>query len=354
MKGPGTSAAMMQESEGATASSDVHVAGFTDPEAYAFEAVKLAAGASVRGFGGKIDKTFRAILTRVGLDRLTIGLGKASASVSLSSGVPNAHVFMFATAPAAARRISGWTVGHQHIFHPRPNDHAFAISQPGPSAVITVPFDLLTDYGSGVSGPGPRIPAHDDRLFLTSEVHRMRLISLMNDVERLAREEPWVVQMPEPARALQGTNIEALLACLTLGQPSRDRVAPGRHRRIVARLERALRERPEGMLSLPDLCAEVGVAQRTLNLACQEFLGQGAMQYARGCRLDHVRQTLLISDPASTQVTGVAMRYGFWELGRFAQAYRLRFGESPSKTLRRNAAPSEIRHEAQSVHARIA
>ena len=108
------------------------------------------------------------------------------------------------------------------------------------------------------------------------------------------------------------------------------------------------------MLSLPDLCAEVGVAERTLNLACQEFLGQGAMQYARGCRLDHVRRTLLISDPASTQVTGVAMRYGFWELGRFAQAYHLRFGESPSKTLRRNAAASEIRREAQSVHAGIA
>ena len=334
----------MQEPEGATVLSDVHVAGFTDPEAYAFEAVKLAAGASVRGFGGKIDKTFRAILTRVSLDRLTIGLGKASASVSLSSGVPNAHVFMFATAPAAARRISGWTVGHQHIFHPRPNDHAFAISQPGPSAVITVPFDLLAD----------RIPAHDDQLFLTREVQRTRLVSLMNDVERLAREEPWVVQMPEPAKALQGTIIEALLACLTLGQPSRDRVAPGRHRRIVARLERALRERPEEMLSLPDLCAEVGVAERTLNLACQEFLGQGAMQYARGCRLDHVRQTLLIADPASTQVTGVAMRYGFWELGRFAQAYRLRFGESPSKTLRRNATPAEIGHEAQPVHARIA
>ena len=153
-------------------------------------------------------------------------------------------------APAAARRISGWTVGHQHIFHPRPNDHAFAISQPGPSAVITVPFDLLAGYGSSVSGLGPRIPAHDDQLFLTPEVQRTRLISLMNDVERLAREEPWVVQMPEPAKALQGTIIEALLACLTQGQPSRDRVAPGRppHRRAP---ERALRERPEEMLSLP-------------------------------------------------------------------------------------------------------
>jgi hypothetical protein len=90
----------------------------------------------------------------VSLDRLSIGLGKASAPVTLSSGVPNAHVFMFATESFAARRISGWTVGHRHIFHPRPNDHAFASSprQPGASAVITVPFDLLDMYSSGVNG----------------------------------------------------------------------------------------------------------------------------------------------------------------------------------------------------------
>jgi len=94
------------------------------------------------------------------------------------------------------------------------------------------------------------------------------------------------------------------------------RAALGRHRQIVARLEQVMHERPEEMLSAADLCASVGVAQRTLNLACQEFLGQGAMQYAPARRLDHVRDTLLMSDPGETFVTGVAMRFGFWELGR--------------------------------------
>lgn len=188
---------MTYAQQGNTVSPDAHVAAFTDPEAYAFDAIKLAAGANVLGFGGPIGKSFQARLARVSLDRLSIGSGKASASINLSSGVPNAHVFMFATEPFAARRISGWTVGHQHIFHPRPNDHAFATSprQPGAAAVITVPFDLLAAYCSGVTGLDPKVPAHDDRLFLAPEVQRIRLISLMNDVERLAREEPWIVQM---------------------------------------------------------------------------------------------------------------------------------------------------------------
>jgi transcriptional regulator GlxA family with amidase domain len=85
------------------------------------------------------------------------------------------------------------------------------------------------------------------------------------------------------------------------------------------------------------------VAQRTLNLACQEFLGESAVQYARNRRLDRVHERLLASDPATTLVTSVATQYGFWELGRFAKAYRLRFGERPSETLRRNAAPASLR-----------
>jgi hypothetical protein len=38
-----------------------------------------------------------------------------------------------------------------------------------------------------------------------------------------------------------------------------------------------LRERLEEMLSLRDRCAATDAAQRTLGLACQEFLGQGAV-----------------------------------------------------------------------------
>ena len=317
----------------------------------------LATGASAPRFIGAIDHTFHAKITRASLDRLNVGTGHASVPVTFSGGIPNAHVFLFATEPAASRRISGWSVDSQHIFHPRPNDEAFATSavgQPWPYATIVVPFDLVAAKGPQVMGWDPDIPLNDDRLFRAPERAMARLVALMKDVTRIAEQTPWIVTDPRPAKALAGAITDALFACLTQGRAVRDRAGLRRHRQIITRFEQAMRERPEAMLSMSDICATLGVARRTLNLACLEFLGQGATQYARSRRLDHVRQALLTCDPQATQVTTVAMDYGFWELGRFSHAYRSRFGERPSETLRRSRTWAASAASHQVIHAQIA
>jgi AraC-like DNA-binding protein len=47
-----------------------------------------------------------------------------------------------------------------------------------------------------------------------------------------------------------------------------------------------------------------------------------------------VHQELSRADAWQVNVSEVAYRWGFTHLGRFAGAYRARFGESPSQTLR--------------------
>ena len=86
----------------------------------------------------------------------------------------------------------------------------------------------------------------------------------------------------------------------------------------------------------PELLARVGcVSVRTLHASFQDRLGESPMAYVRRVRLGRVRAELLASDPASTRVTDVATRWGFFHQSRFAQQYRAQFHELPSVTLHR-------------------
>ena len=110
-----------------------------------------------------------------------------------------------------------------------------------------------------------------------------------------------------------------------------------RHHAIVARFEEFLEANPERPLYLTEICAAVGVAERTLRIACEEHLGMGPIRYLSLRRMHLVRRALLRADPLVATVTRLATDHGFWELGRFSVAYRGLFGESPSESLRRSA-----------------
>ena len=49
-------------------------------------------------------------------------------------------------------------------------------------------------------------------------------------------------------------------------------------------------------------------------------------------RMQMVRRELRLATPATTTVTEVITRYGFWNFGRFAGIYKAQYGERPSVT----------------------
>jgi transcriptional regulator GlxA family with amidase domain len=101
----------------------------------------------------------------------------------------------------------------------------------------------------------------------------------------------------------------------------------------MARFEATLATHDNRKLGARELCAAIGVSERTLERCCVEVLGMSPSSYARLRRLNLVRSALRRADPAITRVSELARRYGFSELGRFAVTYRTVFGETPSTTL---------------------
>jgi AraC-like DNA-binding protein len=161
-----------------------------------------------------------------------------------------------------------------------------------------------------------------------------RLRRLHAEAGRLAEEAPAVLAHPEVARGLEQGLVQAMVACLSTPDVQENRSAQRQHDRIMRRFRAVMEDSVDRAIYLPDLCAAINVAERTLRTCCLESLGMGPMQYLRLRRMQLARRALRKADLTVTTVTDVAMRYGFWELGRFAVEYRRLFGKPPSATLR--------------------
>ena len=94
-----------------------------------------------------------------------------------------------------------------------------------------------------------------------------------------------------------------------------------------------LREADLSSLSIPELCSQTGVSQRTLEYAFREHLNMTPLGFIRTLRLHSVRRTLLSSHANDISISGTAYQHGIYDMGRFASVYKNHFGELPSQTL---------------------
>ncbi|MER5886264.1 AraC family transcriptional regulator [Streptomyces sp. NPDC001941] len=112
-----------------------------------------------------------------------------------------------------------------------------------------------------------------------------------------------------------------------------ERPAPGMRPAHVKRVMDAVRDRPAEPYDANGLAAIAQVSVRTLQDAFRRSLGMSPMAYVSEVRLERAHRQLRSSAPGAATVTEIARQWGFAHLGRFAQRYRARFGESPSQTL---------------------
>ncbi len=162
-----------------------------------------------------------------------------------------------------------------------------------------------------------------------------RLRRLHDSTVQLARTAPEIVANPDAARGLEQALVGAMFACLPQAEVQEDKAGKRRHSAIARRFHAFAAKHPEEPVYLAEVCAAIGVNERTLRICCMEQLGASPKRYLQLRRMHLAHRALLQPPDATTTVTEIATRFGFWELGRFAVAYKSLFGESPSATLGR-------------------
>ncbi len=139
--------------------------------------------------------------------------------------------------------------------------------------------------------------------------------------------------------SLMVANIEQLVVSTLVSAHSHD-MRPSKTARCTAvlprhvkRVQEYLRANAGEPITADQMALLAGVSLRSLYAGFKDYCGVSPMQYLRTLRLDGAR-TALLSEPDSN-IASVALRWGFGHLGRFSSEYKLRFGESPSQSVRR-------------------
>lgn len=210
-------------------------------------------------------------------------------------------------------------------------------------------IDVISLYRGGTEATAVA-PDHSDVLIVAVETRQLGLAahdipparSAVGSAQTEATKQ-WLATM----LAIYGTNdappeLDAVLPALVLDRMHamlkhfmlhgdaallRPRAAYALYRHAV----RLVTDQDREPLSVADLALELDVPAASLREAFMETVGITPSAWLRQHRLDGARRDL---NRTNGSVSEIAMKWGFWHLGRFAAYYAQRFGHTPSDALR--------------------
>jgi AraC family ethanolamine operon transcriptional activator len=188
--------------------------------------------------------------------------------------------------------------------------------------------DALEEAERQLAGGDPEGRSRTNRVLHASAASQIagtlsrRIEATLSDAPRL-----------EERASLQSEFLRLAVLLRRGGDPGSERVEnPSRRRAAVRRVEAYLDAHESALPSIAELCAVAEVSERTLEYAFREQVGYTLARYLRVRRLNGARRELRDASSGQLRVTDIALRWGFWQLGRFAAEYRALFGELPSET----------------------
>jgi AraC-like DNA-binding protein len=303
---------------------------FTEPDDYA---------ASIRGAKTQLTVVargdFTASITRVDFRRLWIQrLSENLPRIMHSADANGRAIISFHTQPGPSLIRGGVEVDSTRIAR-LGRDHSYFQRSSGSVhwGSMSLPVEDICAAGAAMTGCD-LTPLSHELIVSPLPAALARLQRLHAEAGDLAESAPGTLANADASRGLEQALIEAMVACLSTPERAGDSLARRRHEKVMRRFHAAIAGRSGEAVYIADLCTMLGVPERTLRVCCNESLGMGPKRYLLLRRMKLTRQALCKGAAATTSVTEIAAKFGFWNFGRFAVEYKALYGETPSATLR--------------------
>jgi AraC-like DNA-binding protein len=309
---------------------------FTDPDAYQAVIGAASLGGSSANFIVTGGGDFKARLTWLNLRHLRVVRGSENLPrIAYISLPPDRVIFSFPTSAAPAIWNGFGLQFGDILFRGRGERTHQWTAGPSQWGLISLPPEQLAASYRALTGSEITLPPRG-RVLRPPRSTTARLLRLHAKVCRFAETRYELTGHPEVGRAMEQELLHALVNCLMVDDANSNLETMRHHTEIMVRFESALTMHLGHQLNMPEICADIGVTERTLRMCCIEMLGMSPTRYHLLRRLNMVRSALRRSDPATASVAEIALGYQFFAFRRFAVAYRTIFGETPSTTLQRS------------------
>jgi AraC-like DNA-binding protein len=307
---------------------------FTDPDDYAGSLQGTSAQLAIIERGSFAAKLIRVKLHRQWMQRFSESLPR----IGHYANDAGRAVITFRTRPGPSVITAGLEMSMSNILlHGSAQEYFRRSSGSFELASMSISVEVLASASASIAGRDLKLPDGTVSIVPTAAA-KAKLLDLHAAAGTLAEHAPTVIADAAAAHGLEQAMIEATVACLAGDDGyEEDTAAQRQHAAIMRKFYGVIERHLDEPLYIPELCAEIGVSERTLRVCCQEYLRISPKRYLLLRRMHLARRALRRSEPAGATVTEVATRYGFWQFGRFAGEYKALFGESPSAMLARAA-----------------
>lgn len=281
-----------------------------------------------------------SVLSRVVLSKVCLDVASLGPAMLFSGSMPrDCYTLVFVTHCPQKGRSFNFSVEH--------NDGYMGFFPPGglldaytpegyTNATLTVPEVLFL---AAVERMFPEIPQSVLKRGAAVRIGELELSHLRGLLAKVMADiqDPAGTLTNELARnhlesaLLDGFLLALRSACQSEVKPYGQRVA-GRLRHLQ-RARNYLAEHLDQPVQLADLCRELGLSRRGVEMLFRDTLGISPITLLRHKRLHGVRRSLLAAAPRQGTVKKTALEWGFWHMGHFSREYREFFGETPSTTL---------------------